>query len=269
MVGQVTGVSLASWLVTECSQTGRGSGRLRKWCSGLCDGVEAVASASLMTCPRQGPVSLFQAGCCQRGPVCPWGKRCEQLVSAHPSLSVLDTGKLRTKSTLEIQNLPVTRVTSCPIGRLRLPIPDVWREEALSGVAGSSHPVWRPPTPPRSGLCPRPVSPIISHGQFFRLLTACGRNHAVCVLGVPALSHNTMSVGCSLSLPNTACVDGWQTVHPFPCGWVFGLCPGSSYYHDFLSGGHMHSLRHIPSRGIAGSYGKCKLNFSVHQHTAF
>lgn len=78
-----------------------------------------------------------------------------------------------------------------------------------------------------------------------------------------------MSVGFSLSLPNMARVDGWQTVHPFPCGWAFGLFPGSSYYCDFFFGGHMHSLRYIPSSGIAGSYGKCMLNFSIYHHTVF
>ncbi|MXQ95310.1 hypothetical protein E5288_WYG005148 [Bos mutus] len=40
--------------------------------------------------------------------------------ASHPQ----GTGKLRTKSTLEIQDPPVTRVTSRPIGRVRLPIPE-------------------------------------------------------------------------------------------------------------------------------------------------
>lgn len=151
MVGKVTGVSLASWLVMECSQTGHASGRLQTWCTGLCDGGEVVASAGLVTCPRQGPMSLSQEGCCQRGPACPWGKHCEHLVSAHPSLSVLGTGKLRTKSTLEIQDPPVTRVTSRPIGRVRLPIPEVWRKEALSDSVGEFTSCLETPTPPRSG----------------------------------------------------------------------------------------------------------------------
>lgn len=80
--------------------------------------------------------------------MCPWGMHGESLVSAHLSLSVLDTRKLRTKSALGIQDLLVTRVTSYATGRVRLPIPDVWRKEVL----GSSRPVWRPPpTPPHSG----------------------------------------------------------------------------------------------------------------------
>ena len=35
VAGRATSISLASCLVTECSQTGCGSGRLRKWCAGL------------------------------------------------------------------------------------------------------------------------------------------------------------------------------------------------------------------------------------------
>ena len=68
--------------------------------------------------------------------MCPRGVRSERLVSAHPSLSVLDTRKLRTKSTLGIQGLLPTRVTGCAPGRVRLPSPGVRREEAVSGVAG-------------------------------------------------------------------------------------------------------------------------------------
>ena len=147
----MTGVSLASWLVMECSQTGHASGRLQTWCTGLCDGGEVVASAGLVTCPRQGPVSLSQEGCCQRGPACPWGKHCEHLVSAHPSLSVLGTGKLRTKSTLEIQDPPVTRVTSRPIGRVSLPIPEVWiaeigqnlRDHLILTKCGNYYKMWK------------------------------------------------------------------------------------------------------------------------------
>ena len=75
--------------------------------------------------------------------------------------------------------------------------------------------------------------------------------------------------GLFLASAKYGCVDGWQTIHPFPGGWAFGLFPGSSYYRDFFFGGHMHSLRYIPSSGIAGSYGKCMLNFSIHHHTVF